>query len=55
MYYSNSFAIYVSQSTILYTLNVYSDVCQLHPNKTGKNTQAIDSQLGSASELLMGL
>ena len=35
-YYGNQFMMYVSQMSMLYTLNLYSDVCQLFLNKTGK-------------------
>ena len=31
--------IYVSQIIILYTLNVYSAVCQLYLNKTGRKNE----------------
>ena len=30
-------AIYVNQIIMLYTLNLYSDICQLFLNKTEKN------------------
>ena len=33
--YCNHFMMEVSQITMLYTLNLYSVVCQLHLNKTG--------------------
>ena len=35
-YCGHHFTIYVSQTIMLYTLNLYSDVCQLYVNKTGK-------------------
>ena len=34
-YCNNHFTIYVNQTIMLYTLNLYSDVCQLFLNKTG--------------------
>ena len=34
-YYGNQSMMYVSQMSMLYTLNLYSDVCQLFLNKTG--------------------
>ena len=33
-YCDNHFMMYVSQITVLYTLNLYSAVCQLYLNKT---------------------
>ena len=35
-YCGNYFTIYVSQIIMLYSLNLYSAVCQLYPSKTGK-------------------
>lgn len=35
LYYSNHFTIYGGQTIMLYTLILYSDVCQLYINKTG--------------------
>ena len=34
--YGDYFMIYVSRIIMLYTLNLYSAVCQLYLNKTGK-------------------
>ena len=34
-YFNNHFTIYVNQTTMLYTFNLYSNVCQLFLNKTG--------------------
>lgn len=36
MYHDNHSTIYVTQTVMPYTLNLYSDVCQLFLNKTGK-------------------
>lgn len=36
MYCGNNFTVYVSQTIILYTLNLYSSICQLLLNKQGK-------------------
>ena len=35
-YCGNNFMMYVSQSIMLCTLNLYSAVCQLYLNKTGR-------------------
>ena len=35
-YCDNHFMMYMSQITMLYTLNLYSAVCKLYLNKTGK-------------------
>ena len=35
-YCDNNFMMYVSQITMLYNLNLYKAVCQLHLNKTGR-------------------
>ena len=35
----NHFTIYVSQAIMLYTLNLYNDICQLFLNKTGGKIQ----------------
>ena len=35
-YYDNHYTIYVNQIIMLYTLNLFSDVCQLFLSKTGK-------------------
>ena len=32
----NHFTVYISQIIILYTLNLYIDLCQLYLNNTGK-------------------
>ena len=34
-YFSYHFTTYVNKTIMLYTLNLYSDVCQLFLNKTG--------------------
>ena len=39
MYHGYHFTIYVNQIIMLYALNLYSDVCQLFLNKTGKNNK----------------
>ena len=36
-YGGNHFTVYVNQTIMLYTLNLYSDACQLFLNKTGKS------------------
>ena len=36
-YHGNHFMMYVTQVVILYTLNLYSAVCQLYLSKTEKN------------------
>ena len=38
-YWVNHFTIYVSQTIMLYTLNFYSDICQLYLNKTGEEVR----------------
>lgn len=36
-YCDNHFTVYVNQAIMLYILNLYSDICPLFLNKTGKN------------------
>ena len=36
IYCDNHFMIFVSQIIMLYTLNLYPVVCQLHPSKIGR-------------------
>ena len=38
-YYSNHFMMFASQITILYIINLYSAVCQLFHNLTGRETK----------------
>ena len=40
-YCGNTIPTHVNQTIMLYTLNLYSDVCQLHLNKTGGKTHKI--------------
>ena len=50
-YCENHFMKYVSQISILYTLNLYSAVWQLHLNKTGKKKKKIFLQLAFGESL----
>ena len=33
---------YINQITMLYTINLYNALCQLHPNKTGEENEQIE-------------
>ena len=45
IYCGNHFTMYVSQTIMLYTLNLYSVVCQLYLNKTGQKTYKFLNQI----------
>ena len=38
----NHFMMYTNQIIMLYTLNLYSDVCQLYLTKTGRRKESLD-------------
>lgn len=38
--------VYKSNPTMLYTINLYNALCQLHPNKTGGKKNRLKSQTG---------
>ena len=44
---------HVSQITILYTLNLYSDVCQLYLNKTGSKNFFREKRLGLTIKFIL--
>ena len=45
-YCGNHFMMYLSLIIMLYTLNLYSGVCQLHLNKTERKKKRIKPKLG---------
>ena len=42
----------VCQTTMLYTINLYNALCQLHPNKTGLENNRLKSQTGKKINLI---
>ena len=42
--HGNYFTVYVSQTIILYILNLYSEVCQLYLNKTGGKSKKLKNK-----------